>query len=167
MHRRSCLLVAAAIAAAIAVLPIPTAAQGRVYALGKLSIEHPHARPTPPGARTGGAYFTIANAGSGPDRLVRVVSPAAATTELHAMTMDGNLMKMRPVAGIDIPAGSRVTLGSGGYHVMLIDLKRPLATGDTVVLTLTFARAGSIDVSAPVESAAGAAAPARKPAHAH
>ena len=48
------------------------------------------------------------------DRLVRVVSPAAATTELHAMTMDGNLMKMRPVAGIVIPAGSRVTLGSGG-----------------------------------------------------
>ena len=105
--------------------------------------------------------------GSVPDRLVRVVSPAAATTELHAMTMDGNLMKMRPVAGLDIPAGSRVALGSGGYHVMLIDLERPLAAGDTVVLTLTFAKAGSIEISAPVEASAGAAAPARTPAHAH
>ena len=165
MRLRSPLLVA--IAAIAAILPLVAAAQGRDYALGKLTIEHPHARPTPPGARTGGAYFTVANAGSVPDRLVRVVSPAAATTELHAMTMDGNLMKMRPVAGLDIPAGSRVALGAGGYHVMLIDLERPLAAGDTVVLTLTFAKAGSIEISAPVEASAGAAAPARKPAHAH
>ena len=137
------------------------------YTLQDLRIAHPYARPTPPGARTGGAYFTVRNAGKAADRLTRVASPAARVVELHSMTMDGTLMKMRPVAGIDIPAGGQVVLGSGGYHVMLIDLARPLAAGDKVPLSLTFERAGTIDVVADVEPAAARGAPAQGTAHGH
>jgi copper(I)-binding protein len=123
------------------------------YALANLRIEHPYARPTPPGARTGGAYFTIQNAGNAADRLLRVASPVAQSVELHSMTMDGNLMKMRAVPALDVPAGATITLGSGSYHVMLVNLVQPLTVGSNVPLTLTFERAGSIDVSAPVEAA--------------
>ena len=130
------------------------------YALGNLHIAHPYARPTPPGARTGGAYFTIRNNGKQADRLLRVASPAAQTVELHSMTIEGNLMKMRAIPALEIPAGATVTLGSGGYHVMLVNLAHPLTVGSSVPLTLTFERAGSIDVSAPVEAAnPGAEAP--------
>ena len=120
------------------------------YTLEDLRIEHPYARPTPPGARTGAAYLTIRNAGRESDRLVRVSSPVAASADLHSMTMEGNLMKMRQVSSIGIPAGTTVMLGSGGYHVMLVGLVHPLVAGGDVSLTLTFERSGSIDVSAPV-----------------
>jgi copper(I)-binding protein len=134
----------------LAVAAAPVAAKD--YAQGPMRIEHPSARPTPPGARTGGIYFTLHNAGTQADRLVRVASPAADTAELHSMTMDGNVMRMRAVPAIDVPAGARVALGSGGYHVMLIGLHEPLALGGSVPLTLTFERAGSIDVKADVEA---------------
>lgn len=127
------------------------------YALRDLRIEHPYARPTPPGARTGGAYFTIRNAGKDADRLLRVASPAAQRVALHSMTMNGNLMKMREVGALDIPARSTVTLASGGYHVMLTGLARPLAVGDSVPVTLTFEKAGPIDVLAHVEAAQASA----------
>jgi len=137
------------------------------YTLKDLRIAHPYARPTPPGARTGGAHFTVRNAGKAADRLVRVTSPSAHVVEMHSMTMDGTLMKMRPVAGIAIPAGGQVVLGSGGYHVMLIDLARPLAAGDKVPLTLTFEHAGAVDIVADVEPAGARGAPAQGAAHGH
>jgi hypothetical protein len=139
-----------AVALALAVVAAPVLAHD--YALGNLRIERPYARPTPPGARTGGAYFTIENAGTTADRLIRLSSPVAATVEIHSMTMDGTLMKMRAVPALDIPAGSKVTLGSSGYHVMLTGLRRPLAIGDQVPLTLAFEKAGSVEVVAPVEA---------------
>jgi copper(I)-binding protein len=128
------------------------------YVQRTMRVEHPSARPTPPGARTGGVYFTLHNAGGEPDRLVRVASPVADSAELHVMTMDGNVMRMRAVPAIDVPAGARVALGSGGYHVMLVGLHRPLVAGASVPLTLTFERAGSIEVTADVEPAAAATA---------
>jgi copper(I)-binding protein len=133
------------------------------YTLGKLEIAHPYARPTPPGARTGGAYFIVRNNGAQADRLLRVASAAAQSVELHSMTMEGNLMKMRAIPSLDIPAGATVTLGSGGYHVMLVNLAHPLTVGSSVPLTLTFERAGSIAVSAPVE----APKPGAEMAHRH
>ena len=120
------------------------------YTLGSLKIEHPHARPTPPGARTGGVYLTIRNTGKVPDQLVAAKSPAARNVEVHEMRMEGNVMRMRAIPALDIPAGGEVNLQSGGYHVMLLDLAHPLAVGDHVPLTLTFAKAGSIDVVADV-----------------
>lgn len=137
------------------------------YTLRDIQIAHPYARPTPPGARTGGAYFTVRNAGKAADRLTRVASPAARVVEIHSMTMDGTLMKMRPVAGIEIPAGGELALGSGGYHVMLIDLARPLAAGDKVPLRLTFEHAGTVDIVADVEPAGARGAAARDAGHGH
>lgn len=133
---------------------VPAAATDVI--LGNLAIEHSYARPTPPGARTGAAYLTIHNRGSAPDRLLRVTSAAAASVEIHSMTMEGNLMKMRPVAGIDLPAKRSVALGSGGFHVMLIDLRKPLVIGDSIPLTLQFERSGRVDVVANVEGAGAA-----------
>jgi copper(I)-binding protein len=133
------------------------------FVQGTMRIEHPNARPTPPGARTGGVYLTLHNAGRESDRLVRVASPAADTAELHSMTMDGNVMRMRAVPAIDVPAGARVALASGGYHVMLIGLHKPLAAGGSVPLTLTFERAGSVDVTADVEAAGAAGHDAARP----
>lgn len=149
---------------AIAVVALSSgSALAHDYALRALRIEHPYARPTPPGARTGGAYFTIRNAGREGDRLLRVSSPVATSVELHAMTMDGNLMKMRAVPSLDIPAGATVTLGAGGHHVMLVGLEHALSVGSAVPLTLTFEKAGSIDVSAPVEAAPMDAAVVHRP----
>ncbi len=138
--------------ATLAVAAAAAPALARDYTLGNLRIEHPYALPTPPGARTGGAYFTIENVGKAGDRLIRVSSPAALTVELHSMTMDGNLMKMRAIPALDIPAGSKVTLGTGGYHVMMTGLRQPLVAGNKLPLTLTFEKAGTIEVSAQVEA---------------
>ena len=69
-------------------------------------------------------------------RLVEARSAVAGTVEIHEMSMDGGIMRMRPIAGIDLPAGRTVELKPGGYHVMLIDLKRQLKEGETLSLTL-------------------------------
>jgi copper(I)-binding protein len=122
------------------------------YILQELRIDHPFARATPPGAQSGGIYLTIENRGTSKDRLVRVASPAAASVELHSMTMDGSVMRMRAIAGLDIAPGATVTLGSAGYHVMLVGLVRPLVVGDRIPVTLTFENAGAVDVTAFVEA---------------
>jgi copper(I)-binding protein len=122
------------------------------YTLKSLSIDHAFARATPPGAKTGGAFFVVENTGTTSDRLIRVASSAAGGAELHEMAMDGGVMKMRAIAAMDVPAGGRLELKPGGYHVMMIDLKQPLKAGDKVPLTLTFERAGSIDIAVDVEA---------------
>jgi len=121
------------------------------YTLKNLRINHPYARPTPPSARIGGVYFSIDNVGAEPDRLVRVATPVARAAEIHSMTMDGNVMRMRQIAALDIPAHSTATFKPGSYHVMLVDLKRPLAAGETIPLSLTFEKAGTIEIAALVE----------------
>ena len=117
------------------------------YTLKNLRINHPYARPTPPGARIGAVYFAIDNLGGESDRLVRVATPVARAGEIHSMTMDGNLMRMRQIAALDIPAHATVTFNPGGYHVMLVDLKWPLAAGEMIPLSLTFEKAGTIEIA--------------------
>jgi hypothetical protein len=87
------------------------------------------------------------------DRLVSAGTPVADTTELHTTVRDGDVMRMRPVAGIDLPAGRPVALSPGGLHVMLLGLRAPLKEGETIPLTLTFERAGTIEVRVPVARA--------------
>jgi len=122
--------------------------------LHDLRIEHPYARPTPPGARSAAAYFTIRNVGNASDRLVSVASPVSKSAQVHSMTMDGNVMRMRALPSLDIPPDASITLAPGSYHVMLVGLSHPLAAGDKVTLTLTFEKAGKVDVSADVEAGA-------------
>lgn len=146
--------------AAIAVLALAGApAHARDYTLGALHVVEPYARATPPGARTAGAWFRIENRGTRNDELVGVASPVADSVELHVMRMEGKVAQMRPVSGIGIPGGATVALTPGGYHVMLVGLHRPLVAGGSFPLTLSFAKAGKIDVEVSV-IALGAAAPA-------
>ena len=122
------------------------------YQLQSLRIDHPFARATPPGARSGGAFFTIENAGTRSVKLLGVASPAAASVELHQMAMEGGVMRMRSVSAVEVRPGDKLELKPGGYHVMLSDLKEPLKAGDKFPLTLTFEGAGTIEVSVEVEN---------------
>ncbi len=103
----------------------------------------------PMGGRSA-AYMTLVNTGNAADRLIRATTDAAATVELHTVIMENEVAQMRPVEAIEVPANGRTELKPGGYHVMLLDLTRDLQVGDTVRLTLTFERAGDIQVDAPV-----------------
>lgn len=138
-------------------------AVARDYTLKSLTIVNPHARATPPGARTAGAYLTIENRGRDNDQLVRAASPIADSTELHAMRMEGNVMRMRGVTAIGVPAGSRMALTPGGYHVMFVGLRKPLVAGDHVPLALTFEKAGTVDVEVTVTPLDAAASNPRMP----
>jgi periplasmic copper chaperone A len=130
----------------------PVAALAHQYQLKSLSIDHPFARATPPGAKSGGAYFVVENASLIPDKLIGVASPAAGSAEMHQMAMEGGVMKMRAVPVLEIPPRGKLELKPGGYHLMLLDLKQPMRAGDKVPLTLTFQNAGSIVVSVEVEA---------------
>src|ERR1700754_3488725 len=101
---------------------------------GKVSVETPWARAS--AGTTGAAYFTLKNQGDADDRLVAVSTPAAGKAELHTMTMEGDVMKMRPVDGIPVAAHGTAELKPGGLHVMLMELKAPLKQGESFPLTL-------------------------------
>jgi periplasmic copper chaperone A len=131
---------------------ISGAAFAHDYELKSLAIGHPFTRATPPGAKSAGAFLTIANSGKEADRLVGVRSAIAGMVQIHEMAMDGSVMRMREVKGIDIKPGATVALSPGSYHVMLADLKQPLKEGDSFPLTLTFEKAGSIEVKVEVEA---------------
>ncbi len=145
----------ASIAAAIAVcLSASDGMANDMTKHGDLEISQPWTRATPPRAPTGGGYVTITNTGSEPDRLVAASTDIAGMTEIHEMSMDGGVMKMRPVGeGITIAPGETVVLGPGGLHIMMMKLKGPIAKGESVPVTLTFEKAGDVTlqfVAAPI-----------------
>lgn len=116
---------------------------------GSVEVKDAWARATPGKAENGAAYLTIvAPAG---DRLTGAETPVADKAELHEMKMEGGIMKMRPLTGLDLPAGQPVSLKPGAVHIMLTGLKQPLHAGDSFPLTLDFAKAGKRQVSVPVE----------------
>ncbi len=127
------------------------------YALGALKIVHPWSRATPRGATTGVAYMKFINGGLVAVHLTDATTPVAQRVEIHVMSMDGGVMRMRPSQGLDIPAGANVELNSGGVHLMLIGLNRPLKQGDKFPMTLMFAGGETAAIEINVE-AMGAAA---------
>lgn len=134
-----------------------TALVAAAPALAQVSIDGPWLRETAPGARVGAGYGLILNAGRTEDRLLGGSTPVAGRIEVHSMTMDGGVMRMRPVSGgLAVAAGGRVALKPGSYHLMLIDLKQPLRRGAMVPVTLRFARAGTLRVAFRVEGVEGA-----------
>jgi hypothetical protein len=119
---------------------------------GDLVISQGWSRATPNGAKIGSGYLTIENKGTAPDRLVSVSADIAGKTEVHEMTMKNGVMTMRSVDnGLTIDPGKTVKLAPGGYHLMMFDLKNPLKQGDTLPVTLTFEKAGKVNVSLAVE----------------
>jgi periplasmic copper chaperone A len=118
-----------------------------------VSVDKAWARATLPGQTSSAAYFVIANEG-GADALVSVTSPAG-NASLHSSSMEGGVMRMRPMERLEVPANSTVTLSPGGAHLMLTGLKAPLAAGSSVPLELSFARSGKKHVEATVRAAGG------------
>ncbi len=129
------------------------------YHVGAIHIAQPWTRATPKGASSAAGYMTVTNGGTTPDRLTCVSSDAAAQCQIHTMSMEGGVMKMRPVeGGLEIPPGGTVALKPAGLHVMLVNLKHPLEPGKVVGVTLKFEKAGTVEVELPV-AAIGAPAP--------
>jgi len=127
------------------------------FKIGDLEIGHPWSRATPVGAKVAGGYFTITNKGSTPDRLLSISTDISDKAELHEMSVKDGVMTMRPVAGgLEIPAGGKVALAPGGYHLMFIGLKRQPKQGETFSATLTFEKAGTLSVDFAVEGMGGA-----------
>jgi copper(I)-binding protein len=117
-----------------------------------VQVEHPWARPS--AGQTGAVYMTIANTGPIDDRLVSAATPVADQAQLHTEINDKGIMKMRPVSAIDVKPRGQTMLKPGGLHVMLVGLKQPLKVGESFPLTLTFEKAGKLDITVTVEKAA-------------
>jgi hypothetical protein len=102
------------------------------------------------GTGNGAVYVLIENRGTEPDALLSATSDAAEAVELHETRHDGGVMRMRPLAKLDVPAGGRIEMKPGGHHIMLLGLTRDLHPGDTVTVRLRFEKAGDQVVEAPV-----------------
>lgn len=119
---------------------------------GDVEVIQAQALPSIPGARNGGGFLTIVNHGKTDERIVAAISPACGHVELHTMRMENNLMRMREVSDIALPAGQTVRMQPGsGYHLMLMDLKQPLKLGDLVPVTIKLASGAQLDVQLKVE----------------
>lgn len=142
-----------AVGAALFALLAHAGAQAHGSTAGDVSIGHPYATPSLPGARNGAAYIaTLENTGKQPDRLLRVSSPVAGHAEVHTMTMDGGVMRMREIDAIPLAPGESIKMRPGqGYHFMLMDLKQPLKEGDTFPMTMEFERGGKVEVKVVVQ----------------
>lgn len=115
---------------------------------GTLSVSHGWSRATPPGAKVGGGYLTIENAGREADRLIGGSTDASNQFEMHEMATQEGVMRMRALPkGLEIPAGGKVEFKPGGFHIMFIDLKRPLKDGETITGELVFEKAGKVPVT--------------------
>jgi copper(I)-binding protein len=135
------------------------AASAADYDVGSIHITQPWARATPKGASSGAGYLTVTNNGAAADRLNCAGSDAAAQCQIHTMTMENGVMKMRLVdGGLEIKPGETITLRPGSDHMMFVNLKHPLEAGSAVEATLQFDKAGALKVELPVV-AIGAAAP--------
>lgn len=119
---------------------------------GSLIIDQARARTTVPHQPSGAAYITIENKGAAADKLLSAASPIAKSVQLHTMSMDGNVMKMREVAEIEIKPQEKIVMQAGhGYHVMLIGLKQQLKAGEKFPLTLNFQKSGKVELTVQVE----------------
>jgi hypothetical protein len=133
-------------------------------ALAQVNVSSAWARSTVPGQGGTGAFMTLVSRDGG--KLIGAASPVAGVVELHEMAMDNNVMKMRAIPSLDLPAGREVQLKPGGYHVMLLDLKRPLKVGEKVQIELRLETRDGKRVTQPVEVEVRSTAPGQD-AHKH
>ncbi|WP_020174587.1 copper chaperone PCu(A)C [Methyloferula stellata] len=119
-----------------------------VVTVGSLEVAAPWLRATPGGAKVGGGYLRIINKGTESDRLIGASIPIAKTGAVHEMSMDNGTMRMRELPnGLEIKPGETVELKPGGYHLMFEGLSEPLKAGASIHGTLSFAKAGKVDVT--------------------
>jgi copper(I)-binding protein len=129
----------------------PAAAQP--YRAGPIEIVNPWSRATPKGATVAAGYATLRNNGATPDRLIGGSTEAGKRVEIHTVEMDQGVMRMRELkSGLEIKPGQTVELKPGSFHLMFVDLTRPLQKGDRIKGTLVFERAGRVDIDYAVEA---------------
>jgi copper(I)-binding protein len=149
---KSTLLKALLITAGIALSNLVLAqAVTKTVTTNAIKIEDAYTRATVPGQQVAGGFMKIENKGAS-DQLISASSPVAGEVQLHEMAMDGNVMKMRQVKDIPVPAGGAVELKPGGLHLMFMNIKAPLTAGETVPVKLKFAKAGEVEVKMPVNA---------------
>lgn len=123
----------------------------------EVTVAEPWVRATVAQQKATGAFMTLTSIADA--RLVSASSPAAGVVEVHEMAMEGDVMKMRAVPAVNLPAGKAVDLKPGGYHIMLMGLKQPLKAGETVPVTLVIEgkdqKRETIEVQAPVRALGG------------
>lgn len=135
-------------------------ANAKDYKAGALEIDSPWSRAIPKGAKVAAGYMTIRNTGTTPDRLVSASTPVADKMEIHEVTMNNGVMKMRPLGdGVEIEPGATVELNPSSLHFMIMNVKQPIEKGKPFVASLTFEKAGTVNVEFMVEDI-GATSPA-------
>lgn len=141
----------------LAFVAVSGLASAHGFKLGALEIGHPYSRATVPGAKVAAGYLSIKNTGTEADRLVSVSSDIAGKTEIHEMAVDSaGVMTMRPVDGaLEIPAGGEIKLAPKGLHVMFMNLKGQLKEGEKFKGTLTFEKAGSVEIEFVIDKMGG------------
>lgn len=146
ISRRNATLV---IATAIAVVSQhSTRSVAQSTSVGQIEVIEPFVRAMPSAARVGAGYLKFRNAGEQPDKLLAVETTAARSVEIHSVTRDGGVMRMRKVeGGLSLPPRSTVELGPSGLHLMFIGPQSPFKVGETVKSTLVFERAGRLEVT--------------------
>ena len=132
-------------------ISISGTAFAQTASVGSIKIENAYTRATVSGQPVAGGFMKIENKGAA-DQLLSASSPVAGEMQLHEMGMDGNVMKMRQVKEITVPAGGAVELKPGGLHLMFMNIKAPLLAGQTVPVKLKFAKAGEVEVKVPVNA---------------
>jgi copper(I)-binding protein len=143
------------------VIALSSGAYAYDYKVGALEIDHPWSRAVPKGATVAAGYVTIKNTGTEPDRLVSGSTPVAGKFEIHEMSMDKGVMKMRPVAGgLEIKPGETIELKPQSFHIMMRGLKQPIEKGKPFKGSLVFEKAGPVDVDFAVEGVGASPAPA-------
>lgn len=125
----------------------------------EVTIASPWARATPGALKIGAAYLEMTNRGAVADRLLGARTAAAERVEMHATTQDDGVMRMRPVESVALPPGQTVRFEPGGRHLMLVNLAAPLQAGGEIAMTLTFERAGALEVRVAIAPAGAAAKP--------
>jgi hypothetical protein len=138
---------------------ISVSAMANDYRAGSIEISTPWSRATPKGAQTAIGYMTIKNNGLTPDRLTGGSIDVADHFQLHAMTIENDIAKMRELTDIEIKPGQTIEFKPGGSHVMFVNLKRPLSKGEHISGTLIFERAGTVNVEYSVEGVGAQTAP--------
>lgn len=126
------------------------------YTAGDIHVFDPYARPTVSHQPTAGAYVGLENMGKTADRLISASSPVAKRVEIHSMSMDNNVMKMKEVGEVQLAPDTEIVMKPGdGYHLMLIGLNQRLKSGDKFPMTLVFEKAGKVEISVAVDSKGG------------
>jgi copper(I)-binding protein len=151
-----------ALCAALLLSAVPASADD--YTKGSLTIAGPWSRATPHGAAVAAGYLSIANKGPEADRLLSATAEIAGRVEIHEMKVEHGVAKMRPLErGLEVKPGASAKLEPGGYHLMFMNLNRPLKTGDRFKGTLVFEKTGPVEVEFTVQ--AMGAAPGHKKGH--